>query len=71
MKYAQLQGNWPRYAQYEFSWTTEVAFSRYLARMEDVKINSHDSIVQKKRKLTLSGEAENDFMEERTCELVW
>ena len=67
---AQLQGNWTHSAQHGFNWMTELAFSHCLARMEDVKTNSHNSTVRK-RKLTLSGETENDVLEERTHELVW
>lgn len=34
---AQLQGNWTHFAQHEFSWMTELAFSHCLARMENMK----------------------------------
>lgn len=41
-----------------------------LAGMVELEINSCHSTVQQKRKLILYGEAEDEFMGERMCELV-
>lgn len=63
----------PHCAPCAFSWTTGVALSQgdhCLVRMVDLKISCHNGTVQKKRKLTLYGEAENDRREERMCEPV-